>query len=313
MEEKRRQNHGKIQAESIESKSAENEVFRVKERYICPFTDFGFKKLFGTEPNKDLLIDFLNELLRNDEGEIVDLTYLSSEQLGRSSADRNAVFDIYCENEKGEKFIVELQKVKQAFFKDRSIFYSSFPIQSQGEKGPWDFQLKSVYTIDILDFIFDKDDDNEVFHHDVQLVDKSTQKVFYDKLTYVYLEMPKFNKTIDELETKFDKWLYVLKNLADLTNRPKKLQEKIFNKLFEQAEIANYDDSEYSSYQESLKHYRDFTNVLNTAHKDGIEEGKAKGQLQKALQIARTSKAEGLSPEVIAKITGLTIDEIKNL
>jgi predicted transposase/invertase (TIGR01784 family) len=113
---------------------------RILDKYISPFTDFGFKKLFGTEPNKDLLIDFLNELLRKDEGEIVDLTFLSKEQLGRAIDDRKAIFDIYCENQQGEKFIVEIQKAKQKYFKDRSIYYSTFPTQSQAQKGQWSFQ-----------------------------------------------------------------------------------------------------------------------------------------------------------------------------
>ena len=214
---------------------------RIEDKYICPFTDFGFKKIFGIEPNKDLLIDFLNELLRKDEGRIINLTYLSTEQLGRACDDRKAIFDIYCENDKGEKFIVELQKARQNFFKDRSIYYSTFPIQSQAKKGEWNFELKAVYTVGILDFVFaENKHDKEVFHHEVQLFNKTTQKVFYDKLTYIYLEMPKFTKTEEELETHFDNWLYILRNLSDLTKRPKKLQEKIFNSLFEQAEIANY-------------------------------------------------------------------------
>nr|WP_218068248.1 PD-(D/E)XK nuclease family transposase [Candidatus Thiosymbion oneisti] len=110
---------------------------RVKDKYLNPFTDFGFKKLFGIEPNKDLLIDFLNELLRRDEGEIRDITYLSPEQLGRTSGERKAIFDIYCENAQGEKFIVETQQAKQNYFKDRSIYYSTFPIQNQAQKGGW--------------------------------------------------------------------------------------------------------------------------------------------------------------------------------
>ena len=118
---------------------------RIKDKYISPFTDFGFKKLFGTDPNKDILIDFLNELLRKDEGEIKDINYLSKEQLGRTIDDRKAIFDIYCENNKGEKFIVEIQKAKQNYFKERSIYYSTFPIQQQSEKGKWDFEL-SRYT-----------------------------------------------------------------------------------------------------------------------------------------------------------------------
>jgi predicted transposase/invertase (TIGR01784 family) len=279
---------------------------RIKDKYISPFTDFGFKKLFGTEPNKDLLIDFLNELLRQDEGEIRDLTYLSNEQLGRRIADRKAIFDIYCENEKGEKFIVELQKAKQNYFKERTIYYSTFPIQQQAEKGNWDFKLKAVYTIGILDFIFDDNkDDKEVFHHEVQLFDKQTQKIFYDKLTYIYLEMPKFTKMEEELETHFDKWLYVLRNLEDLREKPKKLQEKIFQKLFEQAAISNYSDEEYAEYEESLKTYRDLKNSMNTAFDEGKVEGK--------LEIAKNMKSGGYTSLDIAKMTGLAVDEIEEL
>lgn len=102
-----------------------------QEKYINPFTDFGFKRLFGEEPNKDLLLDFLNELLKESEGRIVDLNYMKTEHLGSTQIDRKAIFDIYCENEKGEKFIVELQKAKQKFFKDRSVFYSTFPKESK--------------------------------------------------------------------------------------------------------------------------------------------------------------------------------------
>ena len=126
----------------------------LKERFINPFTDYGFKRLFGEEPNKDLLLDFLNQLLKEQEGEIVDLQYTNAEQLGLNKYERNAIFDIYCTNVKGEHFIVEMQKAEQDYFKDRALFYSSFPIQKQAKKGKWNFELKAVYTIAILDFIY---------------------------------------------------------------------------------------------------------------------------------------------------------------
>ncbi len=130
-------------------------------RYISLFTDFSFKKLFSTEMNKDILMDFLNELLKKDEAKIINLTYLPKEQLGRAEWDRKAIFDIYCESENGTKFIVELQKAKQNYFKDRSIYYSTFPIREQSKKGEWDFQLKTVYTIGILDFVFDENKEDK--------------------------------------------------------------------------------------------------------------------------------------------------------
>ena len=168
-----------------------------KDKYVNPYTDFGFKKLFGTEINKDLLISFINSLLHGREV-VKDLTYLNTEHLGICETDRKAVFDVYCENEKGEKILVEMQRGIQQYFKDRSLYYATFPIREQGQKGEWDYQLKAVYIIGILNFTFDKDNDN-YFHHEVQLLDNKTKEVFYDKLTFIYLEMPKFNKTEDEL------------------------------------------------------------------------------------------------------------------
>jgi len=107
----------------------------VKERYINPFTDFGFKKLFGTELNKDLLIDFLNEVVLPQNKKIADLKYRSNEHMGQTELDRKAIFDLYCMSSNGERFIVEMQKAKQNYFKDRSVFYSTFPIQEQAQTG----------------------------------------------------------------------------------------------------------------------------------------------------------------------------------
>ncbi|WP_103922531.1 Rpn family recombination-promoting nuclease/putative transposase, partial [Candidatus Venteria ishoeyi] len=195
---------------------------------------------------------------------------------------------------------------KQNYFKDRSIYYSTFPIQQQALQGDWNFKLNAVYTIGILDFVFEEDKhDHDVFHHEVQLFDKSTQKVFYDKLTYIYLEMPKFTKTEAELETHFEKWLYVLKNLEDLSKRPAKLQEKIFEKLFKQAEIANYTEQEYTEYEQSLKVYRDLKNSIDTAFDEGIAQG--------ILQTARKMKQAGVAVEIIVQTTGLNMQEVETL
>jgi len=288
---------------------------RLQETYINPFTDFGFKKLFGTEPNKDLLMDFLNELIGNETGTIADLTYLPTEQLGLHVDARKSIYDIYCENAQGEKFIVELQKAKQNYFKDRSIYYSTFPIQQQAQKkSGWNFKLNAVYTIGILDFVFEAaQEDKEVFHHEVQLFDKNTATVFYDKLTYIYLEMPKFDKTEAELETHFDKWLYVIKNLEKLTERPVKLQEEIFEKLFKQAAIANYSEAEYAEYEESLKHYRDLKNCIDTAFDEGKLEGKAEGRVEGIIETAKNLKSAGVEIDIIVQTTGLSRAEIESL
>jgi len=288
------------------------------EKYINPFTDYGFKKLFGEEPNKDLLLDFLNELLKEEQGQIVDLTYLKTEQLGATEVDRKAIFDLYCENEKGEKFIVELQKSKQNFFKDRSLYYSTFPIREQAKRADWNFELKAIYTIGILDFVFDEDkNDTSKFRYDVQLTDLETKKVFYDKLTFIYLEMPKFNKTIDELETRFDKWLYVLKNLSKLDRVPDKLHEKIFDKLFETAEIAKFTPDQIQSYEDSLKYYRDLKNSLDTAFdegkEEGIEQGLEQGIEQGKINVAKNLIKNGTDIALIISVTGLTKEQVEKI
>jgi predicted transposase/invertase (TIGR01784 family) len=280
------------------------------EKYINPFTDYGFKKLFGEEPNKDLLLDFLNVLLKEEEGEIKELTYLKSEHLGIGELDRKAIFDLYCENEKGEKFIVELQKTKQNFFKDRTVYYSTFPIREQAKRADWNYELKAVYTIAILDFVFDEDKNEPgKFRYDIKLTDTETKKVFYDKLTFIYLEMPKFNKTVDELETRFDKWLYVIRNLNRLDKVPDKLRERVFEKLFETAEIAKFTPDQIRSYEDSLKYYRDLKNSLDTAKEEGKEEGKE----ERAIEIAKEMIIAGEPVEKIIRYTGLTVKQIERL
>ena len=276
-------------------------------RYVNPYTDFGFKLLFGTPVNKDLLIGFLNALFRGEQ-EITDVTYLNAEQLGRAEWDRKAVFDVYCENVKGERFIVEMQKARQKYFKDRSVFYSTFPIREQAKVGDWDYELKSVYTVGILNFVFDEDkDDEEYYHHEVKLMDVGRKEVFYEKLTFIYLEMPKFRKREEELETLFDKWMFVLKNLATLLDRPAALQERVFKRLFETAEIARFSESEMRDYEESLKNLRDLGNVLNTAKEEGRKEGRKEGIETMALRM----RDDGMPLEVIAKYTGLSVEEIQ--
>ena len=276
------------------------------EKYINPFTDYGFKRLFGEEPNKDLLLDFLNVLLKDEQGEIKSLTYLKGEQLGANEMDRKAIFDLYCENERGEKFIVELQKTKQNFFKDRTVYYSTFPIREQAKRADWNYELKAIYTIAILDFVFEEDkNETGKYRYDIKLTDIETKKVFYDKLTFIYLEMPKFNKTIDELETRFDKWLYVLRNLNRLDKVPDKLREKIFEKLFETAEIAKFTLLEAQLYEDSLKYYRDLKNSLDTAKEEGEFIGIEK--------VAKKAISEGLSDDIIIKITGLTKEQIARI
>lgn len=282
----------------------------LKEKYINPLTDFGFKKLFGTEMNKILLIDFLNQIL--PDRKIKDLIYSSNEKLGKSEIDRKAIFDLYCIGDKGERFIVEMQKAKQNYFKDRSVFYASFPIQEQAKRSEWDYQLDPVYSVGILDFIFNDTKEDENLLHIVELKNQNGE-VFYDKLKFIYLELPKFNKKEEELETHFEKWLYIFTHLSKLNDRPAKLQERIFSRLFEAAEIAKFAPDEREAYEESLKYYRDIKNVVDTSREEGLHEGMERGMEKRNYEIAKQMKTEGYSNEQISKLTGLSDEEIDKL
>lgn len=279
----------------------------LKEKYINPLTDFGFKRLFGTEMNKLLLIDFLNQILP-ERHHIKDLRYSRNEQIPQSDVDRKAIFDLFCTSESGERFIVELQKAKQNYFKDRSLYYSSFPIQDQAKKGDWDYRLEPVYTVGILDFIFeDHKNENDLLHF-VELKDQHC-KVFYDKLKFIYIELPKFKKKEAELKTHFEKWLFVFKYLAYLQERPPALQDKIFKRLFEAAEIAKFTPEERNAYEDSLKYYRDIKNVVDTSREEGLKEGIEK----RNVEIARQMQKEQIPIEQISRITGLSKEEILKL
>jgi len=283
-------------------------VFPLQDKYVNLLTDFGFKRVFGSEPNKALLIDFLNTLLP-PRHQIQSLSYKSTENLGNTPIDRKAIFDLYCQAENGERFIVEIQKAKQNFFKDRSVFYASFPIQEQALRGEWNYQLAPVYSIGVLDFVFDDHRKEKTMVHFIELKDQHC-KVFYDKLKFVYIELPKFKKTLEQLESHQDKWFYLLRHLPELEGELPPFQDPVFLQLFEVAEIANFSPNEQDSYQSSLKYYRDLNNVIDTSWQDGLEQGQ---RSMITLMGELTRRVGALPPEVLELIDGLSLSGLRAL
>lgn len=296
----------------------------MKDKYINLFTDFGFKKAFGEEASKVHLISFLNTLLP-EHHQIESLQFSQSEHQGATVIDRKAIFDLSCISATGERFVVELQKARQNFFKDRSVFYSTFPVQQQAQRGEWNFKLSAVYTIGILDFVFDDEDSEtrkDVIHR-VQLKDHKNQ-VFYDKLTFIYLTLPNFTKAEDELKTLQDKWFFLFRHLHELDDIPPRLREQVFLSLFEKASIARFEPEERQAYESSLKYYRDLKNVIDTARDEGLEEGEQIGyqkgleQAQKEAESQTRQSVEkmldsGLSVEAIARFLSLSVEDVKTI
>ena len=292
-------------------------IDELKARYMNLLTDFGFHKIFAEESNKELLIDFLNEIIK-EEGLITDIQYLLSEQWGSSKADRKAVFDIFCKTEKGEFFIVEMQNAKQPFFRDRSIFYASLPIQKQAPKGVWNFHLKAVYLVAILDFVLFEDvkEGNGQVVERVQLVRESTKTVYSNKLKFAFVELPKFKKTEKELETNFDKWMFILKNMSKLKDRPESVQGYIFEKLFELAEIKKLTKNNMEKYRKSILEYHDVRGAVDLAREEAreeaLEEGIEKGIEKEKNTIIQKCIQKDMVIEDIVFLTGFSKEQIIN-
>ncbi len=216
-----------------------------------------------------------------------------------------------------------MQKAKQTFFKDRTLYYATFPIQAQAKKDvrnvkdkienyTWDYQLKSVYSVAVMDFAFEDSLPNKV-KHDIMLMDKETHTIFYDKLRLIYLEMPHFTKKLEELETQEDKWLFVLKNLSRLDAIPDKLKDNIFTKLFETADMNNYSTNTLAQYQDSLRDYRDLKNSMDTYEREGREKGRQEGIQEGRQEVAVNLLKHGLEDGFVQETTGLSLAEIAQI
>nr|WP_295928965.1 Rpn family recombination-promoting nuclease/putative transposase [uncultured Dyadobacter sp.] len=274
-------------------------------RFIDPFTDFGFKRIFGSESNKDILIDFLNELFAG-EREVIDLTYSNNENGGQLAAYRRAIFDLSCTGSNGEQFIIEVQRVKQDHFRDRCFFYAASLVRDQVVTGNWNYELKPVYLIGLMDFCFEDSLPGSYLHH-IHLTKRESGLVFYEKFGLIFIEMPGFGKTALELDTELDKWLYLLKNLGNLDQVPEFLAKPVFSKLFQVAEVCNLNQQEKMAYDASLKARWDYYNSLDYALKEGVE----KGRRDEQLSIARSMKDKGMDVLLIAELLGMTAGEVE--
>lgn len=322
--------------------------FGHRPRFMDPLSDFGFKKLFGSEVNKEILIAFLKVIF--PEYEIEDITYVTPEQMGVSPQDRKAIFDILCRCSDGKMFLVEMQKSGQRHFYERALFYTAYPLIAQGRKGmqdededdddnevnddekemgdrkekgnerekerrPWDFSLDGVFFLGIMNFVLEKDD--KIIHR-YMLKETETGQMMTDKLQFVFIELPKFRKTESELETMTDKWFFLLRNLPRLLDRPVALRDRIFSRIFDVVDFKSLDINDQLNYDFRMETWRDIELQRQYAREQGVEEGLAKGiseGMVKGMENARMTIAAnllriGTPVETIAKATGLSTDEV---
>ena len=292
-------------------------------KFINPFTDVGFKRIFGQEINKDLLIDFLNALLEGERS-VKDIRFLDKELLPEFTKDRGLIYDIYCTDEKGGEFIVEMQNKEHVNFRERTLYYLSQAIARQGERGAdWKFGLKAVYGVFFLNFRLT--DLPSKLRTDIVLADRDTHELFTDKMRYIFLELPSFGKEESECETNFERWIYVLKNMETLQRLPFKARNAVFKKLEEIVDIASMSKEDRMRYDESIKVYRDQLAVMEFERNKGLAEGRAEGLAKGKAEgraeglaegkenVACNLKRMGMDVETIAKVTGLDPEIIKGL
>lgn len=310
--------------ETVNERNGEIEIPKTK--YGKLTNDFMFKRIFGTEATKDVLIMFLNQMLEG--ASIVDVTINNTEHLGMNIQDRRAVFDITCSTSDGGCFIVEMQHASQEFFRDRATYYTSYPTIEQGniakkkyrdEHGTtagfsWDFNLHPVKIIAILSFRMnhEKGWPEEKFRSSYHIREDENGELMHDKHQYIFLELPRFSKNIDELDTDYEKWVFLFKNMHTFKKRPDEFMGKEFDRLFEMAEFANFTSKQIKDYMEAEMYFNDYQNCINYAKKlatqEGYEEGRIKGEAEGRAKGEAEGRAKG---EAEGRAEGMAEGEAK--
>ena len=280
-------------------------------KFINPFSDIGFKRIFGQEFSKPLLMNFLNSLLVGEKS-IVDITFLDKEQPAIYSEDRSLIYDIYCKTTDGENIIVEMQNREQPYFKKRSIYYISEAIARQGERGvDWKYNIKAVYLVAFLNFSLA--DIGDTLRTDVALMDMKTHRLFSSDLRIIYLQLPHFSKEASECDNDFDRWIYVLKNMEALNRLPWAAKNSLFERLSQIADISALSKEERLKYDEGIRKYRDTLCVMEGQYDKGVAKGREEGFEKGILMTAKKLKELGLGIPYIKEATGLSEEVIKQL
>jgi predicted transposase/invertase (TIGR01784 family) len=297
-------------------------------KFADPKNDVAFKKIFGDEKHKEVLISFLNSVLDfKDEKTIVDVTLSNTYQLSEIEDLKDTILDIKAKNQNGEEFIVEMQKKDIGDFAKRSLYYTSKAYVSQIDVAEKYLQLKKVYYIAIVDFeIFD----NKNFISRHLIINQETTKQDLKDFEFTFIELPKFNLELKDCDTIVKKWIYFINNASSLDLIPKELENiKEFQVAFQTANTYAWNKKELSYYDRVSLRRGDDKNALMVAKKRaeekgmriGIKKGMQKGRqegMQKGIEkgiltVAQNSIKQGLDNQTISLITGLDAEQIEQL
>jgi predicted transposase/invertase (TIGR01784 family) len=273
-------------------------------KYADLLDDEVFKLVFGRESTKDVMIEFLNQVI--PDRKIVDLEFIDKEMHPAERDAKGVVYDMFCKTDSGARIIVEVQRRKQPFYPERAVYYSTFQIQRQVEAGADAYDFLPVYVVNILDFKMDKHDVGTDIKTVYRLYEERSRRLLTDRVTFIFIELPRFMKTIDELDGNVLEGMYFcFKNMSVLDERPKVLTHQIFSKIFEVSELYNMDQDTRDKVIHKMTTERDLRNQMAYARQEAIEEG--------LTEVARGMLADGMPVDKIAKYTNLSIEEIEAL
>ena len=291
-----------------------------KYRYVDPMTDKGFKILFGSEGNEELLINLLNSIIPRIE--IVELTYRNTEHHGMSEDDDKAIFDVYCEDKDGVRFLVEMQNWSQHYFNKRAVYYSTYAIQDQAAKEKrhqqktlgkenWDYNYAPVYVVCFLSFNMKRTPDELIkIKQDEYLsfyryVDIETKEELGDGTTLVFIEMNKFQKQFQECHENKERWLCSIKNMRGQLEIPEGITGTELEPLYSKGEIAALPQSEKLNYISYIMSRNDELNSRAEQIADAREEGRE--------EIIQCMAASGMTVEEISKIVNRDVKDVESI
>ena len=285
-------------------------------RYLDPKTDIAFKKVFGNEKNKDILIHFLNDLdIFGTQRTIKEVTFLSPIQDPEIASKKISIVDVLCKDEDGIQYIVEMQLADDINFTKRAQYYASKAYFGQLDAGKTNTykQLKEVVFLAITDFVMFEDKKDYISNHII--LDKKTHEHDLKDLYFSFIELPKFPKQKgDKLDNIIEKWCYFLKYAPETTKEDMDKiigSDTVIKQAYDALERFNWTEDELRRYDQDLKREMDNASALETAMIKGELRGEQRGEQKKAIEVAKNLLKMNLSIENIVKVTGLTKEEVE--
>ncbi|WP_297416767.1 Rpn family recombination-promoting nuclease/putative transposase [Clostridium sp.] len=279
---------------------------------LNPKVDFAFKKLFGSEENKDILISFINSIL-SEEQQIKDIDLKNPYNISNYRKDKMSILDIKAVDEKGIWYDIEMQLSEQIFYEKRAFYYWAKVYSDQLEGGYNYDKLRKTIAINILDFNYLEDDD---FHNVYKVYNEKSKKELSSVFEMHFIELNKFKKDFKDVKTALDRWIVFLNRAYELEKDkiPEELAvDEFVKKAVERLDVMYLDKEEREIYENDLKRLRDYIAEMKTAEIRGIEQGIEKGIERERRELILKQYKKGLSIEYIADINDFEVEYVKNI